>query len=50
MQFTKHFIVMLEERAIREEWVDAAVNDTDMVEDHEDGTRHFLKKIEEHGN
>lgn len=53
MEFAKHFKRMLEERSIRQEWVDKGVNEPEKVEDYEDyedGTRHFLQRIEEHGN
>ena len=41
---------MLEERSIRQEWVEKGVNEPEKVEDYEDGIRHFLRRIEEHGN
>lgn len=50
MEFTKHFKSMLEERSIQQEWVDKGINEPEEVEEHEDGTRHFLRRIEEHGN
>jgi hypothetical protein len=50
MEFTNHFRNMLEERSIRKEWVDKYVNEPEKIEDHEDGSRHFLRRIEEHGN
>jgi len=50
MEFTKHFRNMLEERSIRKEWADKCVNEPEKIEDHEDGSRHFLRRIEEHGN
>ena len=50
MEFAKHFKKMLEERSIRQEWVEKGVNEPEKVEDYEDGTRHFLRRIEEHGN
>ena len=50
MEFTKHFNQMLEERMINREWVEQALQAGDRIEDHEDGTRHFLKQIPEHGN
>ncbi len=50
MEFTKHFKRMLEERSIQEEWVDKGMNEPEEVEEHEDGTRHFLRRIEEHRN
>jgi len=50
MKFTKHFRKMLEERGIRQQWVDKCLKEPQGVEDHEDGTRHFLRRIEVHGN
>ena len=41
---------MLEERSIRQEWVDKCVNEPEKIEDYEDGLRHFLRRIEEHGS
>ena len=49
MILTKHFIAMLAERQIRREWVDNTVQCPDKVEDREDGTRHYLKRIENQG-
>ena len=46
MKFTKHFIAMMSERRIRSEWVDSAVGQPDQIENRDDGTRHYLKKIE----
>jgi len=50
MEFTKHFKRMLEERSIQQAWVDKAMSEAEKVEEHEDGTRHFLRRIEEHVN
>ena len=50
MEFTKYFKRMPEERSVRQEWVDKGVNEPEEVEEHEDGTRHFLRRIEEHRN
>ncbi len=50
MEFTKHFKKMLEERTILPEWVERGINDPEEVEDHEDGTKHYLRRIEERGN
>lgn len=49
MIFTKHFIAMLSERQIQREWVDKTIQSPDQVEDREDGTRHYLKKIDNQG-
>jgi len=48
MELTKHFKNMLEERSIQQQWVDRAIYEPEEVEEHEDGTRHFLRRIEEH--
>lgn len=50
MEETIHFGDMLNERGIKREWVDHAVREPDRTEDHEDGTRHFIKKIPEFDN
>mgnify|MGYP001455696163 CR=1 FL=1 len=45
-----YFVDMLRERGVRREWADRAIREPDAVEDHEDGTRHFIKQIPEFGN
>ena len=50
MEFAEHFKNMLKERSIQQEWVDRVLHEPQKVEDHEDGTRHFLRQIEEHGD
>ncbi len=50
MDKTGHFRDMLREREIAERWVEAALTTPDLTEDHDDGTRHYLKKIPEFGN
>lgn len=45
-----HFTDMLKERGIQREWVDRALEAPDRVEEHEDGTKHYIKQIPEHGN
>jgi len=45
-----HFLDMLLERAIRHEWVERTMQVPDQTEDRDDGTRHFLKRIPEHGD
>ena len=49
MQNSIHFDDMLNERGIKPEWVDRATRDPDRTEDHDDGTRHFIKQIPEFG-
>jgi hypothetical protein len=50
MEFTKHFKSMLKERSIQQEWVYRAINEPEKTEDQEDGTRHLMRRMEEHGN
>jgi hypothetical protein len=47
---TSHFRQMLMERNIREDWVERTLSNPDRVEEHEDGTKHFLKEIPEFGH
>ncbi len=49
MEDTAHFAVMLRERGIKRSWVESAVLQPDKVEEHPDGTRHYLKVIDEFG-
>ena len=50
MEFAEHFKNMLKERSIQQEWVDRVLHEPQRTEDHEDGTRHFLRQIEERGD
>ena len=50
MHKTTHFMKMLSERDIHEQWVDQALTQPDQIEDHEDGTKHYLKQIREYDN
>jgi Domain of unknown function (DUF4258) len=50
MHKTTHFKKMLSERNILDQWVDRTLSDPDKIEDHADGTRHYLKQIREHDN
>jgi hypothetical protein len=45
-----HFEDMLKERGIAPEWAERAMATPDITEDHDDGTRHFIKRIPEFGN
>lgn len=47
MEDTVHFINMLNERGIKLEWADRTVQEPDKIEDHDDGTRHFIRQIPE---
>ncbi len=50
IEFSKHFKRMMEERSISLEWVERAMDNPEKTEDHDDGTRHYLCRIKEHGN
>jgi len=50
MDKTTHFRKMLSERNIQEQWVDRALTEPDRIETHEDGTKHYLKQIQEYDN
>jgi hypothetical protein len=50
MEFTRHFNLMLEERMISREWVEQTLELPDHVDDREDDTQHFIKKIPARGN
>ena len=50
MEDSIHFADMLRERAIKREWVNLALDMPDRKEDHDDGTKHFIKQIPEFGN
>ena len=50
MEDSIHFADMLRERGIKRDWVNAALERPDRTEDHDDGTRHFIKQIPEFGN
>ena len=49
MELTKHFLKMLGERSIRMGWINRALNEPQQIEDHDDGTQHYLCQIEKHG-
>lgn len=50
MKDSIHFADMLRERGIKREWVNDALQNPERTEDHDDGTRHFIKRIPEYGN
>lgn len=41
---------MLSERNIQEQWVERVLAEPDRIETHEDGTKHYLKQIQEYDN
>ncbi|HNT36297.1 MAG TPA: DUF4258 domain-containing protein [bacterium] len=50
MDETGHFCDMLKERRIEREWVDRTIREPERTEDHDDGTRHFIRQIPEFGD
>jgi len=50
MQYTRHFKTMLKERSIPMSFINYTLTEPEKVEDHADGTRHFLRKIPKHRN
>ncbi len=50
MEDSIHFADMLREREIKREWVNGAIMNPDRTEDHNGGTRHFIKRIPEFGD
>ena len=50
MEDSVHLGDMLQERDVPRDWVDRTEREPDSVQEHEDGTRHFLKRIPENGN
>ncbi len=49
LEFSTHARTVMAERQIPEEWVRAAFQSPDRSEMSDDGNRHFLKAIPEHG-
>jgi hypothetical protein len=47
MEDSKHFRDMLRERGIDRAWVERTVAEPERSETHEDGTRHYLRRISE---
>jgi hypothetical protein len=45
-----HFGDMLEERGIARDWTRRALDAPDETEEHDDDTRHYIKRIPEFGN
>jgi len=50
MEETGHFRDILRERGIDRQWVDRTIREPDRTEEHDDGTRHFIRQIPEFGN
>ncbi len=50
MKYTQHFKDMMEERLIQPTWIELTLNEPEKVNDKPDGTRHFFRRIPEHGN
>lgn len=50
MQYTRHLKTMLKERSITMSLVNRTLDEPEKVEEHSDGTKHFLRRIPKHGN
>jgi hypothetical protein len=50
MTDSAHFLAMLRERSILREWVDRALSAPDRTDAPGDGTKHYMKRIPEHGD
>ena len=50
MLYAKHCEDMLKERSIPKSWVEQTIGEPEKSEDKQDGTRHYLRRIPEHGN
>jgi hypothetical protein len=50
IQYTRHFKDVLKERSIPAAYIKRALAKPEKTEEHNDGTKHFLKRIPEHGN
>lgn len=47
LAYSKHFKDMLRERDINLAWVEHAMSEPEMTEEHDDDTRHYLRKVPE---
>lgn len=50
MQYTRHFKNVLKERSISMSFINRTLTKPQKVEEHPDGTKHFLRQIPEHAN
>jgi len=50
IQYTRHFKDVLKERSISTAFIKRALDKPEKTEENNDGTKHFLKRISEHGN
>ena len=50
LRYTRHFKDMLKERSIPTSFVRRVMTKPTKVEEHSDGTKHFLRQIPERGN
>jgi hypothetical protein len=48
MKYTRHFKAMLKERSIAMSLIKHTLAEPEKVEEHSDGTKHFLRQIPEH--
>ncbi len=50
MELTKHCKEVIKERDIQMSWITETIESPKKIETHTDKTKHYLRKIEEHGN
>jgi hypothetical protein len=50
MEESRHFAEMLREREIDRGWVEQTLRKPERTEQREDGTRHYIRQIPEHGH
>jgi hypothetical protein len=50
IQYTRHFRIMLKERAIPMAYIKSSLAKPEKTEERDDGTKHFLRRIPEYGN
>ena len=50
MKQSKHFVDMLKERGIRQDWINRAIETPDSKKEYDDGTCHYIKQIPEYDN
>jgi len=47
MKQSKHFVDMLTERGIKQDWINRAIEAPDSKKEYDDGTCHYIKRIPE---
>jgi len=49
VKYSLHALDMMAERRIEKKWAELAVAEPERVEEREDGTRHYIRAVEERG-